>query len=182
MFDTLVEQQGVLEKMYAPLGMNLKNSTGTLGKLRFAVRRVIRVEKWIEAADRLLDFRMESQFRLRGSLLKKTEEYLLAAWQTGSASEVATAMETFRGKFGKDLMASMPPSLKPEEKSAWIQAMAAWLYDTDHISIEYGMQYEGVAIEQLSPGTRGIVLLLLYLAADLQDSLDVRHRLLSRQR
>lgn len=30
--------------------------------------------------------------------------------------------------------------------------------------------YEGVAIEQLSPGTRGIVLLLLYLAVDLEDT------------
>jgi energy-coupling factor transporter ATP-binding protein EcfA2 len=168
-FETLVEQQSVLEKMYAPLGVNLGRSTGTLGKLQFAVRRVARVEKWIEAADRLLDFRMDSEFRLRGSLLKKTEEYLLSAWKTGSASEVATAMEAFRTKFGKDLMASMPPSMKPEEKSAWIQAVAAWLYNTDHISIEYGMQYEGVAIEQLSPGTRGIVLLLLYLAVDLQD-------------
>ena len=168
-FETLVEQQAVLEKMYAPLGVNLGRSAGTLGKLQFAVRRVIRVEKWIEEADRLLDFRMDSEFRLRGSLLKKTEEYLLGAWKTGSASEVATGMEVFRGKFGKDLMASMPPSLKPEGKSAWIQAVAAWLYHTDHISIEYGMQYEGVAIEQLSPGTRGIVLLLLYLAVDLQD-------------
>jgi energy-coupling factor transporter ATP-binding protein EcfA2 len=168
-FETLVEQQAVLEKMYASLGTNLAKSVGTLGKLQFAVRRVVRIEKWIEQAERLLDFRMDSEFRLRGSLLKKVEEYLLGAWKTGSANGVTAAMEAFRGKFGKDLMASMPPSLKPEEKSAWIQAVAAWLYNTDHISIEYGMQYEGVAIEQLSPGTRGIVLLLLYLAVDLQD-------------
>ena len=32
-----------------------------------------------------------------------------------------------------------------------------------------GVQYEGVDIEQLSPGTRGIVLLLLYLAIDRDD-------------
>jgi len=31
------------------------------------------------------------------------------------------------------------------------------------------VQYEGVDIEQLSPGTRGIVLLLLYLAIDQED-------------
>src|SRR6266852_7973468 len=64
----------------------------------------------------------------------------------------------------------MPPSLKPEEKSSWTQAVAAWLYSTEHIAIQYGIQYEGVAIEQLSPGTRGIVLLLLYLAVDLKDA------------
>jgi hypothetical protein len=168
-FETLVEQQFVLEQLYAPLGRNLGDSRGTLGKLQFAVRRIVNLDKWIEAADRLLDFRMESEFRLRGSLRKKAEEHLLSAWRAGTAAEVAVAMEAFRGKFGKDLLASMPPSFKAEERSSWIQAVAAWLYSTEHISIEYGIQYEGVAIEQLSPGTRGIVLLLLYLAVDRQD-------------
>jgi len=169
-FETLVEEQEVLERMYAPLGRNLGDSKGTLSKLRFAVRRVVSVDRWIEAADRLLDFRMDSEFRLRGSLRKKTEEHLLDAWKTGKAEDVAAGMETFRTKFGKDLLASMPPSLKPEEKSSWTQAVAAWLYSTEHIAIQYGIQYEGVAIEQLSPGTRGIVLLLLYLAVDLKDA------------
>jgi hypothetical protein len=168
-FETMVEEQAVLEKMYAPLGQSLGGSKGTLNKLRFAVSRVVSTKKWIETADRLLDFRMDSEFRLRGSLRKKTEEYLLGAWKTGTTDDVATAMEAFRSKFSKDLLASMPPTLKAEEKSSWIQAVAAWLYSTEHISIQYGIQYEGVAIEQLSPGTRGIVLLLLYLAVDLKD-------------
>ena len=33
----------------------------------------------------------------------------------------------------------------------------------------YGLQYDGVEIESLSPGTRGVVLLLLYLAIDTGD-------------
>ena len=44
-----------------------------------------------------------------------------------------------------------------------------WLYSTTHISIGYGIEYGGVAVEQLSPGTRGIVLMLLYLAIDRTD-------------
>jgi len=44
-----------------------------------------------------------------------------------------------------------------------------WLYGTDHISIDYGLEYEGTDIQQLSPGTRGIVLLLLYLSVDVDD-------------
>src|SRR4051812_29499874 len=38
-----------------------------------------------------------------------------------------------------------------------------------HIRIEYSIDYEGVDIRKLSPGTRGIVLLLLYLALDTAD-------------
>jgi energy-coupling factor transporter ATP-binding protein EcfA2 len=39
----------------------------------------------------------------------------------------------------------------------------------DHISIEYGIKYDGIDIRKLSPGTRGIVLLLPYLALDDTD-------------
>jgi len=38
-----------------------------------------------------------------------------------------------------------------------------------HISIRYGIKYEGRAIENLSPGARGVVLLTLFLAIDDHD-------------
>jgi energy-coupling factor transporter ATP-binding protein EcfA2 len=47
--------------------------------------------------------------------------------------------------------------------------VSEWLFSTDHISVGYRLEFDGVAIERLSPGTRGIVLLLLYLADDSQD-------------
>lgn len=59
-----------------------------------------------------------------------------------------------------------------EDKQAfrrWADDIAVWLNSTDHVSVKYGVEYDGVAIEQLSPGTRGIVLLLLYLAVDQSD-------------
>jgi energy-coupling factor transporter ATP-binding protein EcfA2 len=43
------------------------------------------------------------------------------------------------------------------------------LFSTDHISVRYEIAYDGVDIRKLSPGTRGIVLLLLYLALDDAD-------------
>jgi predicted ATP-dependent endonuclease of OLD family len=51
----------------------------------------------------------------------------------------------------------------------WAAQLSAWLYSTEHIRIGYSIQYDGVEIEQLSPGTRGIVLLLLYLSIDRND-------------
>jgi ABC-type cobalamin/Fe3+-siderophores transport system ATPase subunit len=63
----------------------------------------------------------------------------------------------------------MPSDVKEEQKREWAQAIAAWLYDTTHVEVQYGIEYESVAVEQLSPGTRGIVLLLLYLAVDQRD-------------
>src|SRR5262249_27974360 len=51
----------------------------------------------------------------------------------------------------------------------WPQKVATWLYDIGHITVQYTIRYDGVAIERLSPGTRGIVLLLLYLVVDTHD-------------
>jgi ABC-type lipoprotein export system ATPase subunit len=169
-FETLIEEEKVLEDLYAPLGRDLATAKGALAKLEFAVRRNVDMDSWVKAGEDLLDFRKESQFRGIGALRKQAEQYLQDAWQTGTADAVAKAMDAFRSKFSKDLLASIPNMIQPEERRAWNQSVAAWLYSTDHISIRYGIQYEGVAIEQLSPGTRGIVLLLLYLAVDLQDA------------
>lgn len=59
---------------------------------------------------------------------------------------------------------------KEVEFRAWSIRFAQWLFSTDHISIRYGIDYDGVDIRKLSPGTRGIVLLLLYLAPDDSDN------------
>jgi hypothetical protein len=50
-----------------------------------------------------------------------------------------------------------------------VSPVAKWLYSTEHIAIHYSIDYDGVDIRKLSPGTRGIVLLLLYLALDDAD-------------
>jgi energy-coupling factor transporter ATP-binding protein EcfA2 len=45
-----------------------------------------------------------------------------------------------------------------------------WLYEVDHIHLTYGLKYNGVELEKLSPGTKGIVLLILYLGMDIGDT------------
>ena len=50
-----------------------------------------------------------------------------------------------------------------------MKQFAQWLFSTSHISIRYEIAYDGVDIRKLSPGTRGVVLLLLYLALDDSD-------------
>lgn len=48
--------------------------------------------------------------------------------------------------------------------------VAEWLFGVDHIDITHGIQYEGKDLRLLSPGTKGIVLLILYLAVDRFDT------------
>jgi len=114
----------------------------------------------------LLDLRTAGPFKGRGELLRIAREMLLPAWSTGDATEAANALLEFARSNEDNLRAHRPEG---EDVRSWASRVSAWLFSTDHISVGYGLQYDGVDIEQLSPGTRGIVLLLLYLAIDAED-------------
>lgn len=171
-FDALVAEQSVLEALYAPLMARLAASSGTLKKLSFSVARIANVDQWAsEAEEGLVDLRKAGAFRGKGTLLQKANEVLKAAWETGDSTAVRTAMVEFRRLYQKDLLDHSPVAHTDQaEFRAWSKRFAQWLFSTDHISIRYGIDYDGVDIRKLSPGTRGIVLLLLYLALDDSDN------------
>lgn len=171
-FDALVAEQSVLEELYAPLMARLAAASGTLKKLSFSVARVANVEQWAaEAEDGLIDLRKAGAFRGRGTLLQKADEVLKPAWENGDSAAVIAAMAEFRRLYQKDLLDHSPVAHTDQvEFRAWSKRFAQWLFGTDHIAIRYGIDYDGVDIRKLSPGTRGIVLLLLYLALDDSDN------------
>lgn len=171
-FDALVAEQSVLEELYAPLMARLAAASGTLAKLSFSVARIANVDQWAgEAEDGLIDLRKAGAFRGKGTLLEKADELLKTAWETGDSTAIRAAMAEFRRLYQKDLLDHSPVAHTDQvEFRAWSKRFAQWLFSTDHISIRYGIDYDGVDIRKLSPGTRGIVLLLLYLALDDSDN------------
>ncbi len=171
-FDALVAEQSVLEDLYAPLMARLAAASGTLKKLAFSVARVANVEQWAsEAEDGLIDLRKAGAFRGKGTLLQKANEVLKGPWETGDSAGVIAAMAEFRRLYQKDLLDHSPVAHTDQaEFRVWSKRFAQWLFSTDHIAIRYGIDYDGVDIRILSPGTRGIVLLLLYLALDDGDN------------
>lgn len=171
-FDALIAEQAVLQELYAPLMARLAAASDTLKKLSFSVARVANVEQWaIEAEEGLIDLRKAGPFRGRGTLLQRANETLKAAWETGGAADVVAAMTEFRRLHQKDLLEHSPVARTDQpEFRAWSKRFAQWLFSTDHITIRYGIEYDGLDIRKLSPGTRGIVLLLLYLALDDSDN------------
>jgi len=129
------------------------------------------VQKWAsEAEESLLDLRKQGPFRGRGSLVEKANAELRVPWETGTSAEIGAAMVKFRENYQKDLLEHSPvPRTDQADFRAWSKRFAQWLFSTNHIEIRYGIDYDGVDIRKLSPGTRGIVLLLLYLALDDAD-------------
>ncbi|NSZ19721.1 TrlF family AAA-like ATPase [Agrobacterium vitis] len=170
-FEAIINEQNTLAGLYAPLMARLAAASGTLKKLSFSVRRIADVQAWgTFAEEELLDRRKTGPFYGRGSLIAAATEALKSAWETGSAAEVQAAMTAFMAKYLRDLLTHAPyaPTQQAEFR-AWSKQFAHWLFSTDHITVRYEISYDGVDIRKLSPGTRGIVLLLLYLALDDSD-------------
>ncbi|MCH9674389.1 MAG: ATP-binding protein [Gammaproteobacteria bacterium] len=169
-FAGVIAEETALADLYAPLAKRLSAESGALSKLSFSIRRNVDVAAWAAAGEALLDLRKAGDFKGRGALLEAATLQLLGPWQAGTAEDVAKAMTEFRAEYDGTLKAAAPVDRKDlKAYRHWAAQVSEWMYSTAHIEISYGIQYEGLEIERLSPGTRGIVLLLLYLAIDNED-------------
>jgi energy-coupling factor transporter ATP-binding protein EcfA2 len=167
-----IEKEGeVLTALYKPLQDRLENQKGTLNKLTFSVRRKVDIDAWAEAGERLIDKSRAGFFKGIGTLTQIIKDELEEIWKNGNAENIADAMSTFRAKHQKHFWdhAFDDARRSREARKAWFDQVSTWLYSTDHVQVTYGLEYESVDIQQLSPGTRGIVLLLLYLSIDIDD-------------
>ncbi len=161
----------ILRELYKPLQDRLKSQKGTLGKLKFSVKRRVDIDAWAEAGERLIDKSRSGRFKGVGTLTHIIKEKLSSVWAKGNFDEIANAMSEFRSEYRSDFWKhAFEDAMKSREaKKHWSDQISAWLYGTDHVEVSYGLEYESVDIQQLSPGTRGIVLLLLYLSIDVDD-------------
>jgi ABC-type Mn2+/Zn2+ transport system ATPase subunit len=93
------------------------------------------------------------------------EMKLVPAWKSGDPAGIKTAFE--------ELLASVDIRTFPEKygtsKLSRVE-LSDWLFSVDHIELSYKIHYSGTELEYLSPGTRGIALLVLYLLMDEDDT------------
>ena len=170
-FEALLEEETELRALYAPLEEVLREFGASVEKLRFVVKRVVDVSTWADQGESLLDLRRDGRFRGEGALARVVQRELLSAWETGDAREAAEAIDAFVNEYSGDLRDQQP--MHRESNGAlmkWETNISRWLYRTDHIRLRYSLEYDGLSIERLSPGSRGIVLLLLYLAVDQKET------------
>src|SRR5690606_17654463 len=91
-------------------------------------------------------------------------QLLEPAWKNGDADALRERLR----RIGERLLegAGLAEKLR---QGYTLKHVADWLYSVDHIRLEYGLRYRGTPLRLLSPGTRGIVLLILFLAVDTLD-------------
>lgn len=169
-FEAVLLEESILMDLYFPIMTKLSNANGTLNKMAFSIKRTVDLDKWANDGEQLFDLREKSNFKGKGMLKQEAEDVLLLAWEKGNAHDILLAMKKFQEKNANELikMSKVPRTEKANFRT-WAMQFAKWLYSSNHIQIVYGIDYDGVDIRKLSPGTRGIVLLLLYLGIDNDD-------------
>ena len=77
----------------------------------------------------------------------------------------------FRRLYQKDLLDHSPVTRTDQaEFRAWSKRLAQWLFSTDHITIRYGIDYDGVDIRKLSLASAVSFFCCFYLALDDSDN------------
>lgn len=166
-FACLRREQAVLEELYGPLQSRLGQSDEKQERrLEFHVRWAVDVDAWVERGFALLDQRKALPYATREAMRDAANEHLLAAWSGGDAGTLVPGMAAFIKPFQNPevpLRSLLRTNVKPTE-------FAEWLFSVGHIELRYGIRYNGTDLEKLSPGTKGIVLLMLYLGMEGDDS------------
>jgi predicted ATP-dependent endonuclease of OLD family len=133
--------------------------------LSLYVKIDVNFKLWIERGNDIIDSRYNSKIKMEGGLKEVTKKILLEPWKTGNPDKIADAMNNFINDY---IAKNIKGDLLREHCT--LNDLAQWLFSTDHISTPYEIKYEGVSIEKLSPGTRGIVLMILFLKVDRNDT------------
>ncbi|MBK0024387.1 ATP-binding protein [Ochrobactrum sp. S46] len=167
-FEAILGEEAVLQTLYAPLMSKLKEVGGTVRKLTFSVERTADIKAWAERGEKLLDLRKPPVMG-EGELQNITEPIFRTVWEGGDSTAISAAMSEFRAQYQAPLLAASKVPKGDQTYRTWSCNFAHWLFSTDHIGLRYSIDYDGTDITKLSPGTRGIVLLLLYLALDEAD-------------
>lgn len=169
-FDALLIEEQQLRELYTPLGDILATFGPSVAKLRFSIGRTVDVDRWAAIGEELLDLR-SGTFRGKGELARIAREELLDAWQSGDGEQAALAVKGFSQRHSASIREQAnPKQAGPEGLRRWQQQISQWVYDASHITLSYTLEYDGLNIKRLSPGARGIVLLLLYLAVDQSET------------
>jgi len=166
-FINLGQEQEILQELYAPVDAYLtRNGTAEHERnLEFSICWKANFKAWFERGSALFDQRKVMPFDTMEKLEEMAHNTLFPAWVSGDSERIRSAIKNFFDNFTNPDF----PLEKYMRSGVSVQNVYEWVFDADHIYLKYSIRYNGVDIEKLSPGTKGIVLLILYLALDIDD-------------
>jgi ABC-type lipoprotein export system ATPase subunit len=164
LFQSWKKEQLVLEQLYEPVREKLLKGEKEERMLDFYIRWDVDLDGWLERGGELFDLRKEHPFESPQKFKDLAQSTVVPGWLTGDPTKIRDGMDRFlEGLGGKKIEGFL-------KKSVSHSILLAWVFGNEHIKLSYGLRYNGTELDKLSPGTKGIVLLILYLAMDSDDS------------
>lgn len=163
-FKSLSTDEKGLKELYSPM-QDAIDQLGEEMQFSVSVGYQIDARAWLDRAARFFDGRRAGAEAKRSEIEKLVETGLVRAWKSGVLDDIEAAF--------KELLAVVDIRTFPEKfgtsKLSRVE-LSDWLFSVDHIELSYKIHYAGTELEYLSPGTRGIALLVLYLLMDEDDT------------
>tara|TARA_R110002074_G_scaffold402002_2_gene602759 strand:+ start:5408 stop:7984 length:2577 start_codon:yes stop_codon:yes gene_type:complete len=163
-FKALSADEDGLKDLYAPM----QEAIDQLGEeMQFSVSVGYQVDakSWLAQSSRFFDGRRVGAEAKRHEIEKIVETKLIPAWKSGDPAKIDPAF--------RELIATVDPKVFAEKfgtANLTQVELYDWLFSVEHVELTYKIHYAGTQLEFLSPGTRGIALLVLYLLMDEDDT------------
>lgn len=163
-FQALSTDEAGLKELYSPMQEAI-DQLGDEMQFSVSVGYQIDTKSWMDRLVRFYDGRRMGAEAKREEIERTVETKLVPAWKSGDSSRIKTAFEeflvavearTFPAKYGTSKLSRVE--------------LFDWMFSVEHIELSYKIHYSGTELEYLSPGTRGIALLVLYLLMDEDDT------------
>ena len=173
-FGVLGAERTEMTKLYQPLQASLDEGSDTDRRLRFEATFVYRLDNHLEKGLALLDRTKRGNFRdveaLRKALSALWTAYLKDSFEAGAVRKALLALfKEFR--FLNIDGVSQPIEVEAQLREGYsIQHFFDWFLDPTLFDVTSSLTFDDTDLYLLSPGQKGIVLLMLYLGMDRADT------------
>lgn len=170
LFEVLREEKAALDGLYEPLKSALASGGETDKKLQFNSRIAFAVDQHATHGCELFDNRRKGKYKDKEVLIVELKKFISDV-DAGGYDRTFTAerLRQFRESFLVDENGAKVTIREQLKKSKTEEDFNNWFYSLDPYSVEYGITFETRNLSLLSPGQKGIVLLLVYLEVDQDD-------------
>jgi len=170
-FKILAKEKSILEELYAPLRNKASTKDGI--QMEFFARIELNVESFFRKGQNVLDFSRKGRYYRGEKVLFEAIKDIAVSIELGEVEDITGEIEKLHNSFktdkdGKELDIQSQ-LLKGKKKLDFYN----WIFDTTDFKVAYNIKYQGTSLELLSPGKKGVVLLLMYLVLDTENSVPL---------
>jgi hypothetical protein len=170
-FDVLREEKQALESLYAPLHKALQEGSAIDKRLTFVARIGADIIAHARRGLEIVDRSRKGNYRGEESLLENAFKEFCGAIEQADFDRQAIkqAIDSLRKTFTE--LGGKPHRIADQtRKDRTEQEFDNWFYSTEQFFVTYSIRFDDKSLELLSPGQKGIVLLLLYLDIEREDN------------